>query len=94
MDIGKVLEDPNPFIEVKSRNKCHSPPSPLNFVFVPSSVGVKTRNRQREDCGSKTRGVGRPTNIYSRDKKSRAEIVDGSQRTLQDMGIGSPSHSK
>lgn len=61
------------------------------ITLTPMSSGVKTRNLQKADYGSDLRGVGRPSNNNSRDKCSRASIADGAQRTLQDMGIGSPS---
>lgn len=44
MDNYLVCEDFDPFIEVKSRNRCRIPSSPLGSGMVPGLVAVKTKN--------------------------------------------------
>lgn len=57
-------KDPTPFIEVKPKNRRRNPPI---GQITPSPGEVLTRNRQRVDYGSDSRGMGRP-NAVSKDR--------------------------
>lgn len=87
-DVTQDDDNPNLFIEVKTKHKKRN--SPNGHLLTLVSSGVKTRNKQKADCGSDLRVVGRPPNAISRDNNSQYSIVYGVQITLQDMGIGSP----
>lgn len=71
---GPPPEDPSPFIELKPKNKRKN--SPISQI-TSSPGGVLTKKRKTIDCGSDSRGVGRPSNAVSRERQSQVDIVDG-----------------